>query len=90
MDLYARQLARYLELFPPEQIKVYLYDYWRADPEGMIADLFRFLGLDDGLPDMSVRHRVGGIPRSTGLRRAMERETSLIRHLARAVIRCVL
>jgi hypothetical protein len=55
----------------------------------MIADLFRFLGLDDGfVPDMSVRHRVGGIPRSTGLRRAMERETSLIRHLARAVIRC--
>jgi hypothetical protein len=53
----------------------------------MIADLFRFLGLGDGfVPDMSVRHRAGGIARSPGLRRAMEDERGLARRLARAVV----
>jgi Sulfotransferase domain len=85
--LYAPQLARYFERFSPEQIRVYLYDDWRADPRGMIADLFRFLGLGDSfVPDMSVRHRAGGIARSPGLRRVMEDERGLVRHLARAMV----
>jgi hypothetical protein len=87
---YAPQVARYRGRFPPEQIKVFLYDDWRADPVGVVADLFRFLGVDDGfVPDMAVRHRAaGGAPRSPGLRRAMqpERKHGLARRLARAVV----
>jgi Sulfotransferase family len=88
MGLYAPQVARYRAQFPPEQIKVFLYDDWRADPVGVVTDLFRFLGIDDGfVPDMTVRHRAaGGVPRSPGLRRAMERKHGLARRLARAIV----
>jgi Sulfotransferase family len=86
--LYAPQVARYRAQFPPEQIKVFLYDDWRADPVGVVTDLFRFLGIDDGfVPDMTVRHRAaGGVPCSPGLRRAMERRNGLARRLARAIV----
>jgi hypothetical protein len=87
MGLYAPQLARYLERFPPQQIRIYLYDDWQTNPEDMILDLFRFLELDETfVPDMSVRYRAGGIARSPGLRRAMENERGLVRRMARAVV----
>jgi hypothetical protein len=87
IGFYAPQLARYFAQFPREQIKIYLYDDWRSDPERMIADLFRFLGVSDGfVPDMRVRHRPGGIARVPGLRRAMASERGLARRLARAVV----
>jgi hypothetical protein len=87
MGLYTPQLARYLAQFPRQQIRIYLYDDWRADPAAMLADLFGFLGVDPGfVPDMSVRHRAGGIARSAGLRRAMENERGLVRRLARTLV----
>jgi hypothetical protein len=87
MGLYAEQLARYLALFPRDQVKVFLYEEWRGEPRRVVAELFRFLGVEDGfVPDMSVQHRMGGTPRSGALRRAMERETSLARRLGRALV----
>jgi Sulfotransferase domain len=87
MGFYAEQLARYLALFPRNQVKVFLYEEWRREPRRVVAELFRFLDVDDGfVPDMSVEHRMGGVPRSGALRRAMEREASLARRLGRALV----
>ena len=87
MGFYAEQLARYLTLFPGEQIKIFLYEDWRREPQQVVAELFRFLGVDDRfVPDMSVEHRMGGVPRSGGLRRAMEHRTSFTRRLGRALV----
>jgi len=51
--LYYEQVNRYLELFPREQIRIYLYEEaWRSP--GFFADLFRFLDVDTGFrPDTS-------------------------------------
>lgn len=43
---YARQLKVYYDLFPNEQIKVYLYEDWNSNPQKLLVDLFQFLGVD--------------------------------------------
>lgn len=45
---YHRHLAPYFEHFDRRQIKVTLFDDLKRDPAGYFADLFRFLGVDDG------------------------------------------
>ena len=64
---YHAQLAPYYELFPREQIRVYLYEDWLDDPFGMLGDLFRFLEVDDGFRP-EIRHRnVTLLPKSRRL-----------------------
>jgi hypothetical protein len=54
---YARQLTRYYELFPSEQIRVYLYEDLQADPLALLQDVFGFLGVDPAFtPDVNTRH----------------------------------
>jgi sulfotransferase family protein len=62
---YYAQLRRYFELFSREQIAVYTYDEFKADPRALLKSMFVFLDIDpDFQPDMSVRHNVSGIPKS--------------------------
>jgi hypothetical protein len=66
--LYAVQLKRYFDLFRREQLRIYLYEDYVADPVGFMQDIFRFLNVDDTfVPDMSVRHNESNIPRSRSL-----------------------
>lgn len=44
---YAEQLRRYHAVFPPEQVLVLIYDEFRADNEGTMRGMLRFLGVDD-------------------------------------------
>src|SRR3954451_24911674 len=48
IGLYYQQLQRYFDLFDRGQIRVYLYYDFRTDPVGMLRDLFRFVGVDEG------------------------------------------
>jgi hypothetical protein len=47
---YVEQLRRYAERFPPEQMLVLIYDDFRADNEGTVRRVLRFLGVDDAAP----------------------------------------
>ncbi len=47
---YVEQLRRYHAVFPPENVLVLIYDDFRADNEGTVLRLLRFLGLEDALP----------------------------------------
>lgn len=65
---YAAQLRLYFDLFKREQIRIYLYEDYVADPVGLMQDIFRFLNVDDSfVPDVSVRHNVSNVPRSRAL-----------------------
>jgi Sulfotransferase family len=65
---YAAQLKRYFDLFRREQLRVYLYEDYVADPVGLVQDLFRFLNVDDTfVPDMTVRHNESKLPRNRAL-----------------------
>ncbi|MGH2864049.1 MAG: sulfotransferase family protein, partial [Solirubrobacteraceae bacterium] len=47
---YVEQLSRYRARFPAEQILVLIYDDFRADNDGTMRRVLRFLEVDDELP----------------------------------------
>jgi len=56
-------VKRYLEIFPERQVRVYWYEDYQSDPAGMLADVFRSLGVNaDFRPDMSNRYLEGERP----------------------------
>lgn len=62
---YAEQLNRYFDVFPKEQIKIFLYEDFQERPLAVLKDVFRFIGVDDGFsPDIDYRPNAGGNPRS--------------------------
>lgn len=70
VGMYAQQLDRYLALFRPEQIRVYLYDDLVRNPLPLVQDAFRFLEIDDTFePNIAQRLNVGVSVRSPGLYR---------------------
>jgi hypothetical protein len=54
---YHHFLRDYTALFPPDRIRIYLFDDFCADAGGVLSDLFGFLGVDAGFsPDTSTRY----------------------------------
>jgi hypothetical protein len=51
---YVEQLRRYYTVFPPEQILVLIYEDFRADNEGTIRQVLRFLGIEGDTPVESI------------------------------------
>lgn len=75
---YGSQLPRYYDLFPPERIKVVLYDELARDPVGVCRQLQRFLEVDASFtPDVGLRHNVSGLPRSRLMHRLLGRDSTL-------------
>jgi hypothetical protein len=79
--LYYHRLRRYFDLFPREQIRIYLYDDLKAGADKLVRDVFSFIGVDPSIPlDTSVRHNKSGIPKN----RLLHRMLSTYNPLARA------
>lgn len=56
---YYTHLKRYFDTFGSDQIRVYLMEDLKADPETLLRDVYQFLGVDaDFLPDFSQRFNV--------------------------------
>jgi hypothetical protein len=51
---YVEQLRRYYTVFPPEQILVLIYEDFRADNEGTIRQVLRFLDVEGEAPVESI------------------------------------
>lgn len=65
LGFYYKQLKRYYDLFNPMQLRVYLYDDFKAAPLAVVKDIYGFLGVDDSfIPDMREKRNVSGIPRN--------------------------
>ncbi len=61
---YVEQLRRYHAVFAPEQVLVLIYDDFRADNEGAVRAVLRFLGVDDAAPVEQVDANPTQRPRS--------------------------
>ena len=62
---YAEQLARYLALFPRDQILIRLYEEFERDPATLMQDILGHIGVTSGFrPDMAVKHNAGGVPKN--------------------------
>jgi hypothetical protein len=65
---YAEQVARYLEVFGEDSVRIYLFEDLQKDAEGVCQDVFRFLEVDTGRSvDTSEIYNRSGPPRSTHL-----------------------
>ena len=70
---YYVQLKRYFELFEGEQIKVYLYEDFKANSLVVLKDVFQFLGVDDNfLPNASQKHNVTYIPKNRSIKQLLD------------------
>jgi hypothetical protein len=62
---YYGQLKRYFDLFPREQIHVFLFDDLKRDPLKTVQGIYRFLEVDaQFVPDFDAPHNQGGLPSS--------------------------
>jgi hypothetical protein len=73
---YHQQLARYFDVFPREQIQVFLFDDLKRNPLGVVQELYRFVGVDPTfVPDFKTPHNVGGMPTNMLLERVLTNRT---------------
>jgi hypothetical protein len=62
---YGTNIKRYFDLFPKEQIKVFLHDDLRNDSEKVMRELFAFIGVDsDFKADLEREYNVSGKPKN--------------------------
>ena len=62
---YHAPLSRYYDLFPREQIGIFLFDDLKRNALGVVQEVYRFIGVDPTFqPDFETPHNVGGIPAS--------------------------
>jgi hypothetical protein len=60
---YSSQVKLYLDLFPREQMRFYLYDDFSSDPTSVLRDIYEFLDVDtDFVADMSIKPNTTGVP----------------------------
>lgn len=58
--LHSRNLKRFLTQFHPDQIKVFLYDYFVHDPYAVISSICQYIGVNTDISiDCSLQHNVG-------------------------------
>lgn len=60
---YYQQVKWYLEVFPKEQVKIYLFDDYKANPTDILQDLSKFLGVDNFNFDTNEKYNEAGMPR---------------------------
>jgi hypothetical protein len=66
--LYSEQLKRYLDLFPKEQIRIYLFEDLKRDSLGLMREIYDFLGVDSSFtPNNNAIFNAGKVPRSVKL-----------------------
>lgn len=59
---YTINLTRYYELFPKENIRVYLYDDFESNPLKVMRDIYAHIGVDpEFTPDVSLRYNESGV-----------------------------
>lgn len=44
---FSISVKRYIDVFPPQQIKIILFDDFKSNPTAVYQDILRFLGVDD-------------------------------------------
>ena len=57
LGIHGEQVKRYATVFPPENVRIHLYEDYRDEPAVVIRDLLRFLEVDETFrPDTSCRY----------------------------------
>lgn len=60
---YYEQVKRYLDIFPKEQVGIFLYEDYNEDTDATLKQIFRFLGITEQVSIATGKHNQGGMPR---------------------------
>ena len=83
---YYEQIKRFRELFPHENIRIYLYEDFSKNNLSVIQDIFRFLGVDETFrPNVSIQHNPTGEPKSQFFLRLL-RDPSAAKAMAKRLL----
>lgn len=78
MGFYYESLKRYYDMFPEENIAIYLYDEFKRDALGVLKKMFGFLQVNETfIPEMSRKYNVSGIPKSKSIHRILSQPSVL-------------
>lgn len=75
--LYHDQVKAYLEAFPRDQVRIYLYDQLVKDTPGLMRDIFKFLGVDSDFDVTPEVHNQSTNVRSRGLSNFLRQESNV-------------
>lgn len=82
---YGVQLRRFYELFPPSQIKLFIYEEFFAPDLPQWKELCHFLGINEGFIPSSEIHNPAGTVRSRELQRFL-RHPSILKNTLKACL----
>lgn len=77
VGLYAEQLKRYYDIFDEGQIKVFLYEEFKKEPDAFFKELFDFIGVDGHFPHVNKEVHASVLPKSDWIIRIMKEENLL-------------
>jgi hypothetical protein len=84
LGFYYDQVKRYFDAFGGDQVRVYLYEDFKADPVAFVQNMCRVLEVDDTfVPDVSRKWNVSGVPKSHALHRMLSAKNVLTSVLER-------
>lgn len=86
-SLYADAVRTYLDLFGPDRVRFFRYEDFDAEPERVMGEIFRFIGVDDRFaPDVTERLNVSsGVSKLRSLRHFILRDSPAKRFLRNSV-----
>lgn len=84
LSLYAEQIRRYLDLFPREQLGIWLYEDLRKDPRRVYQEICRFLDIDPNIQVEFSRENNSGS--TTGFARWFASRVPAVRTVIRTVL----
>jgi hypothetical protein len=82
VGMYSEQVKRYIETFPESQRRIYLFDDFVKNPEAIMKDLFRFVGVNAQTDiDFSKKYNVSFMPKNKIIRKliTMKRTKDLLK-----------
>lgn len=86
VGFYGEQIDRFLQYFPREQMRFYLYEDLLKNPSGLLADIFSYLGVAaDFQPNTELQKNVSGLPKSQNLHQLMTKP-----HFVKQAVRALL
>ena len=77
--LYYAQVKRYFDTFDRRQIKIYLYDEFKSTPIRVVQDIFRFLEVDEFVPNVSFKYNVSKVAKNKQLHTFVTRPPSVLK-----------
>lgn len=68
MGLYYDQVKRFVDTFPKEQLRIYLYDDLKNNPEALLKDICMYLGINAGFKfNTSMKFNEARVPKNEKL-----------------------